>query len=334
MSSVSTQSKTIQKPSSSVTVPMSQSLTITPLELHEAFAEKTELAQKITAQAAASAAISLSNTSVSFSACSCAAVRIINVHDSPITFKVQASQDTFREFHVSPETGTMKPKSTVIVAVAYCNWNADSKERKSSKDLSQLTFQLCSWNPDKSAGSKSRLRFSLKFDTTPNQLAFNEHTLADSSFDISGSESLHHRRQSGGGGKQSQRKTMVSLATPKHEDCMRGWPPFEKEKHLRKSLAGGIDSDPALVQNSSTYTPLSATRVASVTRLQNNATTVASKVKSIFMQLGLFGFIIYAYIFSYPGMTGTPADVMALKTAVLPAFLLGVVAEKIRRRCL
>jgi len=302
---------------------MSDSLVITPLELHEASAEKTALARTITVQAAAPAALSHSDTSVSISACLCAAVRISNVHDSPVTFKVQTTYKRF--IMVSPQTGTMKPKSTIIVAVAY--WNANGKDIKSSQELSLLPFQLCSWNPEKSMGSKSKIRFSLEFDTLaePGERSFGN------------SEGLHHRRSGGGSGggseKHSQEKTSLNPATLEHDDGMRGWPPFEKEKHMRELMACG-SSDPNSLQTSSTSTPLSARRDASVTRLQTNATTVASKCKSILLQLGLFGCLIYAYVFSYPDMTGTTADVMALKTAVLPAFLLGVIAEKIRRRWL
>ena len=300
---------------------MAESLVITPLELHEASAEKTALARAITVQAAAPAALSHSGASVSISACLCAAVRISNVHDSPVTFKVQT---TYKKFiTVSPQTGTMKPKSTIIVAVAY--WNANGKDSKSSQELSLLPFQLCSWNPEKSMGSKTKIRFSLEFDT-----------LAESGERSFGnSEGLHHRRSGGGSEKYSQKKTSLNPAILEHDDGMRGWPPFEKEKHMRELMACA-SSKPSSLQtaSTSTSTPLSARRDASVTRLQTNATNVASKCKSISLQLGLFGCLIYAYVFSYPDMTGTTADVMAFKTAVLPAFLLGVIAEKIRRRWL
>jgi hypothetical protein len=103
---------------------------------------------------------SLSSPTHTSSSCLCASVRVSNIHEKPVFFKFQTEQNLSTSFKVSPQAGTMKPKSSIVIAAVYCGKQA----KNSSSDLSDIKFQICSWNSqDTKDTTKYKKRFSLDF---------------------------------------------------------------------------------------------------------------------------------------------------------------------------
>ena len=322
------------------------SLLIKPLLPDNAVAERSALARKVilmstTGNSAKKLADDAdgADANKTNNTCQCAAVRVSNVENELVSFKVQTSQELSHHFNVSPQTGTMKPTSSVVIAIAYCG-----EDTMSITELSHLKFQLCSWSPDHPTGSKTKTKFSLQFqmidfdesvagvskEHPPTTLDANlkekdrtERTERQERQEKRQVTPATRAKQDDNHKLRQRRRNVQQTPQEKKEDPMHGWPPWEKEQ-----AAANLKSSMTQENLNDTVTS------TSVTRLQNNAATVASKCTNICMQLLLFACLLYMYIFSYPGMTGTVVDVMSMKTAVLPSFLLGVLGEKIRRRCL
>ena len=260
----------------------------------------------------------------------CAAFAVNNIHEIPLAFKIQSTQPS--AFSVSPQTGTLKSKSKIVVAVAYCG----DDDTISNEELSNFKFQLLSWSPHEPTGSKNKVKFQLSFDDVSEQISdqFLTNELEKNVVPIEmkttndGLRQRHSQNASAASTATTTTTTTAPSTTANNntnttslpntkEDPMHGWPPHEKEA--------------ALLQKQQLQQPTVVTS-ASVTRLQNNASTLVSKCTSILLQLSLFACCIYMFIFSYPAMTGTTTDVISIQNAVLPSFLLGIVAEKIRRK--
>ena len=252
---------------------MSGTLIATPLPHHVVSTERAALSQTL-----------LASTSQTF--LMVAVVRISNVHSSPVSFKVQTTEQMTTKFHVSPQSGTMKALSTITIAVAYCGGDSSTTPAQ----LAAVQFQLCSWDTKDPTGSKEKIRFALDFG---------EVTAADVATPT------------------SKKETDINVGLRQRVGAGSGRTPESRRQEQEQE------------QERNTTT----TTASSVQRLQQNSSTIVTKCTSIWMQLFLFGCMLYLYIFAYPQMTGSVADVLAFKTAVLPAFLLGVLAEKLRRRC-
>jgi hypothetical protein len=231
----------------------------------------------------------LSSSTFTSSSCLCASVRVSNVHEKQVFFKFQSEQNLSTSFKVSPQTGTMKPKSSIVIAVAYCG--EDTKN--SSFDLTNIKFQIRSWI---SQETKFKKQFSLDFKEVER---LSTPSTSSTQNEVEKASILELRRRSKNTKCASNQNTLDD-----------------------KSINTSKKNQSEFAQNSS-----------SVDRLQQNTSTVVTKCTTIFLQLFLFACVLYLYIYSFPERTGSWLDVVEFKTPILPAFLLGIFAEKIRRRC-
>ena len=251
--------------------------------------------------------------------CWCATVRISNVHDYAVAFTVQTTHPLSSCFQVTPQTGTMRPTSSLVIAVAYCGTND-----MSPAELSEIPFQLRSWNPQDTTKAQTKVRFSMEFVSVPwvppattGGAVAKDSTGLRHRFDHGGATAVATAAATDAAANDASNASNASNGSS-FIDNVRQQDRQDQEHHEHAK------------QRQAAATPKSS----SVARLSKNSSTIVTKCTSISLQLLLFGCMLYLYIFAYPDLAGSVADVMAFKTAVLPVFLLGVAAEKIRRRCL
>ena len=267
-----------------------------------------------------------------------ASVRLVNTSRVNLYFQIQSNRRD--EYYCLPENGTIRARSTVVVAVAY--------RGVESNELAGNAVFRCKWGLSKAtAGTAGNCsKFKLKF--SPTMLSLPAATANDADSCTGGSATVNKGRidedhsSSVSGGCSCADGDNAVIPDQK------GWPPWERSDYTGNNpSAEDVDAERSAAYKFIAaadaaklgYTDSSTMKESVRKELVNRETDTVSStpagfcyraVKSIVLQGMLIFAVLGALTFSFPKRTGGLTGVFTRESVVLPSFLVGMLAQWLR----